>query len=187
MPALNPDGTSKNLIYKELRRSIILGHHEPGERLDLDALATSFGTSVTPVRDALQMLSQDRLVTIKPRSGFFVTRITLKQLHDLLELREILELASIERATTRITDEQLDELQHVHAGYIGGDDEARDRYASENRRFHYLIAQASGNQELDVAVARKAMPDELSVARKTTLDHVIQEEGAFWCLGTRTE
>jgi DNA-binding GntR family transcriptional regulator len=131
-----------------LRRSIITGHREPGERLSVEELAQHYGTSVTPVRDALQMLDQDGLVTIRPRSGYFVTRITLKQLRDLLELREILELASVERAATRITNEQIEQLEHVHAGYTGDDDESYERYTYENRRFHCLIAEASGNQEL---------------------------------------
>jgi DNA-binding GntR family transcriptional regulator len=120
----------------------------------MDALAKSYGTSVTPVRDALQMLNQEGLVDIKPRSGYFVTRLTLKQLSDLLEMREILEVAAIERAATRITDEQIEQLEHVHAGYSGEDDESSDRYVSENRRFHYLVAQASGNQELADNVGR---------------------------------
>ena len=154
MPRSRPGDTSKNLIYKEIRRSIIVGHREPGERLDLDALSKGYGISVTPVRDALQMLNQEGLVTIKPRSGYFVTHITLKQLHDMLELREILEIASIERATARITDEQLEQLKHVHAGYTGEDDASYDRYVSENRRFHCLIARASGNQELAEMLGR---------------------------------
>ncbi|MBC8248419.1 MAG: GntR family transcriptional regulator [Anaerolineales bacterium] len=143
-----PGDTSKTLIYKEIRRSIIMGHRKPGERLDLEMLSKGYGTSVTPVRDALQMLSQEGLVTIRPRSGYFVTHITLKQLRDMLELREILEVASIERATTRITEKQLEQLEYIHAGYTGEDDESYDRYMDENRHVHYLIAQASGNQEL---------------------------------------
>lgn len=148
MPRSEPTNTSKSRIYKEIRRSIIVGHCKPGERLDLETLAQSHGTSVTPVRDALQMLGQEGLVAIKPRSGYFVTHITLKQLSDMLELREILELASVERAATRITKEQLDQLEHVHAGYTDEDDESYIRYMSENRTFHYLIAEASGNHEL---------------------------------------
>ena len=154
MPRSKPGGTSKNLIYKDLRRSIGVGQRKPGERLDLDALSKNYGTSVTPVRDALQMLSQEGLVTIKPRSGYFVTHVTLKQLRDMLELREILELASVERATGRITDEQLEQLEHVHAGYTGEDDESYDRYMDENRRFHCLIAEASGNHELAETLGR---------------------------------
>lgn len=149
-----PGSTSKRWIYQEIRRSIIMGDSQPGARLDLEVLAKSHGTSVTPVRDALQMLSQEGLVSIKPRSGYFVTHITLKQLRDLLDLREILEVASIERAATRITEEQLVELEQVHAGYTGNDDESYERYMEENRRFHCLIAQASGNRELADAIGR---------------------------------
>jgi DNA-binding GntR family transcriptional regulator len=225
MPRSEPGDTSRSLIYTEIRRSIILGHRRPGERLDLEVLRKTYGTSVTPVRDALQMLGQEGLVTIKPRSGYFVTHLTLKQLRDLLELREILELAAIERAAVRITDEQLEQLERVHAGYTGEDDESYDRYTDENRRFHYLIAQASGNQELaemlghlhdrmarfmvmcrvsdklesrhavlieglrthDAEIARQAMLNEISQTRETILEHVIQEEGAFWRLGDRTK
>jgi DNA-binding GntR family transcriptional regulator len=148
MPRSESDVTSKSLIYKNLRRSIGVGSRKPGERLDLDELAKNYGTSITPVRDALQMLSQEGLVTIKPRSGYFVTHVTLKQLRDMLEMRDILELASIERAVVRITEEQLEQLEHVHAGYTDEEDESYLRYMSENRMFHCLIAEASGNNEL---------------------------------------
>ena len=154
MPRSKPGDTSKNLIYKDLRRSISTGHRNPGERLDLEALARSYGTSITPVRDALQMLSQEGLITIKPRSGYFVTHVTLKQLRDMLELREILEVASIERAAVRITEEQLEQLEHVHAGYTDEEDESYIRYMTENWNFHYLIAEASGNHELAETLGR---------------------------------
>ncbi len=154
MPRSESGGTSKSMIYKDLRRSIGGGPRKPGERLDPDELAQSYGTSITPVRDALQMLSQEGLVTIKPRSGYFVTHVTLKQLRDMLELREILEVASIERAVVRITEEQLEQLEHVHAGYTDEDDESYLRYMSENRTFHCLIAEASGNSELAEMLGR---------------------------------
>jgi DNA-binding GntR family transcriptional regulator len=148
---MSPPGaneTSKERIYRELRRSIIMGHRRPGERLTVQDLAESHSSSVTPVRDALQMLAQEGLVTIKPRSGYFVTRVTLKGLRDMLELREILELAAVERAAGRITDDEIGHLAQVHAGYAGDDDESYDRYTDENQRVHYLIAEASGNCEL---------------------------------------
>jgi DNA-binding GntR family transcriptional regulator len=148
MDSVFVDGTSKNKIYRELRRTIIMGHRKAGERLDIDQLCRQYDTSITPVRDALQMLSQEGLITIRPRSGYFVTRISLKELRDMLEMREILELAVFERAAARITPDQLAALRHVHAGYTGDDDESYDRYTDENRRFHYLLAQASGNHEL---------------------------------------
>lgn len=146
--------TSKTRIYKELRRSIIMGRRVAGERLSLKELAETYQTSITPLRDALQMLSQEGLVTIKPRSGYFITNITLKELRELLEVREILELAAIERAAPRLSHDTLAQLEHVHAGYTGDDDESYDRYTDENRRFHYLIALASGNRELAEMLGR---------------------------------
>jgi DNA-binding GntR family transcriptional regulator len=100
------------------------------------------------------MLSREDLVTIKPRAGYFVTRITLKTLKDMLELREILEVAAVVRAAGRITAVEIAELKAVHAGYSGDDDEAYARYTDENRRFHYLLALASGNRELSQAVGQ---------------------------------
>jgi DNA-binding GntR family transcriptional regulator len=131
-----------------------MGHRKPGERLDIYGLAKTFSTSVTPVRDALHMLSQEGLVNIKPRSGYFVARITLKELRDLLDLRKILEVAAVERAALVATRDQIEEMRNVHAGYTGDDDESYDRYTDENRRFHYLVALASGNKELAEQVGR---------------------------------
>ncbi len=169
------DITGKNQIYTELRCSIITGRSKPGERLNLQALAENYGCSITPVRDALQMLHQEGLATIKPRSGYFVTHLTLKELNDLFDLREILELAASERAASRITDVQLDELENIHAGYTGDDVTSLERYADENRRLHCLIAEASGNDELAKAVGR--MHDQL--ARFMVASHADQSMMAF--------
>jgi DNA-binding GntR family transcriptional regulator len=148
------EATSKSLIYRKLRRSIIMGHRESGERLNVEAIAQEYNTSVTPVRDALQMLSHEGLVVIKPRSGYFVVSITLKQLRDLLDIRRILEVTAIERAALRVTEEQIKEMRQVHAGYTGDDDESYDRYTDENHRFHYLIGKASGNNELAEMISK---------------------------------
>ena len=153
-PIWDEEQTSKNIIYVELRRSIIMRHIKPGERFDVESLAKQYKTSVTPVRDALQMLSQDGLVNIKPRSGYFVSRTTLKQLRDLLDLRHIVELAAIERAIVKITPDQIAEMRAIHSGYTGDDDVSYDRYTDENRKFHYSLAKASGNYELMMLMGR---------------------------------
>jgi DNA-binding GntR family transcriptional regulator len=113
--------------------------------LNIKDLAKHYGTSIAPVRDALQMLGQDGLITIKNRSGYFVGQNTVQELCDLFDLREILEAAAVQRAATRISAEQIEQLVHDYASY---DDESYDRYIDENRHFHCLIAEASGNQEL---------------------------------------
>ncbi len=141
-------------IYRKIKTEIISGRKKPGERLSIDDLKKEFGTSVSPVRDAFQMLSQEDLVTIKPRSGYYVTKVTLKELRDMLDMREILELAAVVRAAERITPEQIKELESVHAGYTDDKDETYSRYTLENQNFHTLMAKASGNEELARQVSR---------------------------------
>ncbi len=147
MPRKKGDAT-KHTIYQRIRAEIITGKKKPGERLSIDILKNQFGTSVTPVRDALQMLSQEALVTIKPRSGYYITLVSLKELNDMPELRQILELAAVERAAEKINDDQIDLLEKVHAGFTTDDDANYSRYTEENKNFHYLVAKASGNHEL---------------------------------------
>lgn len=147
MPEKKGEAT-KYIIYKRIRTDIITGRIKAGERLSIDSLKNEFGTSVTPVRDALQILSHEDLVTIKPRSGYYVTLVSLKELNDMIELRQILELAAVERAAQKISDEQIALLETVHEGYTDDDDETYLRYTEENQNFHYLVAKASGNLEL---------------------------------------
>lgn len=154
MPQSFKSDTSKERIYQELRRSIILGHLKTGEKLNLEILADQYQTSVTPVREALQMLAQEELVTSVPHSGYYVTQVTFKELTDLLELREILEIAAVTRAATQITEEQLDELEQVHAEQTDGQAGSYERAVIENRQLHYLIALASGNRELADTLGR---------------------------------
>ncbi|OGR12330.1 MAG: hypothetical protein A2097_10315 [Desulfobacula sp. GWF2_41_7] len=145
---------TKHTIHKKIRAEIITGKKRPGEKLSIDTLKQEFGTSVTPVRDALQMLNQEGLVTIKARAGYYITTVTLKELNDMLEFREILELAAVERAAEKITDIQIAGLEAVHAGYTDDKDETYSRYADENHNFHCLVAKASGNDELADQISR---------------------------------
>ncbi len=145
------EDTCKSKAYADLRRYIIQGRIKPGQKMNVKELAKHYGTSIAPVRDALQMLSQDGLVTIKPRYGYFISQDTVRELCDRFELREILETAAVQRAATRITPEQIEQLVHDYTGY---DNQSYDRYIDENRRFHYLIAEVSGNQDLAQTLRR---------------------------------
>jgi DNA-binding GntR family transcriptional regulator len=139
-------------VYRQIRREIVTSRLKPGERLQIKEWAERFGVSATPMRDALQMLANEGLVTARSRSGFYVTRLTLGQLKDMLEMRRILEVAAVKLAAEKITAAQLRELESVHGPYTGQDPASLERYMDENRRFHYLLSLASGNRELAEAV-----------------------------------
>lgn len=141
-------GTSADRIHAMLSQSIVLGQLPSGERISPEELAKQVGTSITPVREALQKLIRDGLVINKPHSGFFVRSVTLKELRDALEMREILEVLAAERAATRITDDELRLLEQANKIDAADNAEATVRYTEENRHFHLMIASASGNDEL---------------------------------------
>jgi|GEM_PF-362596 len=144
----------KQKIYRDIRKAIISGEKKPGERIAMDGLTRTYNVSVTVIRDALQILSQERLVTIRPRSGYFVTYITFRELQDMFELREILETASVGLAAARITESEVTALMSIHGSYSGADVDSYSRYTDENRLFHTRIAEASGNAELGLMLGQ---------------------------------
>jgi DNA-binding GntR family transcriptional regulator len=93
---------------------ILRGDLHPGARLvELD-IATQMGTSQGPVREALHRLERDGLVERRSRVGTFVTPMMLDEMRELFEVRSMIEQFAIRRAITRISAEQIDELEgHV--------------------------------------------------------------------------
>ena len=84
-------GTLKESVHDSLRRMIQLGELMPGSRLTEIDLALKLKVSRTPLREALNRLERDGLVTNKPRHGYFVTVFDLKTLEDAFEVRELLD------------------------------------------------------------------------------------------------
>jgi DNA-binding GntR family transcriptional regulator len=127
----------------ELRDRILTGRLRPGDRLDLDVLSAEFGTSRTPIREALLELSYEGLVAITPRSGIAVIGITPQDALDNFAVLATLAGKAAEMAAARITPEELRELQRL-AGAIDGSDDV----VLANRRFHRALNQASRSPRL---------------------------------------
>ena len=79
------EGTLAMSIYGRLRRDILTGVFEPGERLPLDPLGAHYGVGLTPLREALNRLSAEELVMREGKRGFCVTPVSLADLADLTE------------------------------------------------------------------------------------------------------
>ena len=92
-------------------RELILTEYSPGQALSEQELANLVGVSRTPIREALFRLEKDGLVTIVPRRGPFVAALTIKDIHELFEVREALELYAVKRAVERLDLRELDRIQ----------------------------------------------------------------------------
>ena len=97
-------------IYEILKNQIINEELAPGERLLDDKLASSFGVSRTPVREALTRLTSEGLVEIIPRSGIYVKKLTRKDVEEIYKIRKVLEGLAAREATSIIDDKKLEQL-----------------------------------------------------------------------------
>ncbi|WP_283134453.1 GntR family transcriptional regulator [Rhizohabitans arisaemae] len=133
-------------VYANLRRRILVCELLPGHPLDIGELAEEFGTSRTPVRDALHRLSHENLVEISPRSQSRVAAVTLQDLIDLLNLREAIG-ATAARLAAQAPPAELERLSgETELGYGLANDSSS--VLSASHLFHCTIAKLSGNARL---------------------------------------
>jgi|HubBroStandDraft_4_1064222.scaffolds.fasta_scaffold162586_2 DNA-binding GntR family transcriptional regulator len=135
--------TVRGRAATELRNRILTGRLRPGERLDLDTITEEFGTSRTPVREALLELSYEGLVSVAPRSGITVLGITPRDAIDNFAVLAALTGKAAEWATTRITPAGRSELRELAAAIVTADD-----VVAANWRFHRALNLASGSPRL---------------------------------------
>ena len=93
-------GARRNLreeITETLRAAVISGELRPGVVYSAPSLATQFGVSATPVREAMLDLAGEGLVDIVRNKGFRVTELSEKDLDDLSELRALIEVPTVRR------------------------------------------------------------------------------------------
>ena len=145
--------------YEILRRKLLTGGFELGQRLSPSVLAEQFGTSISPVREALQRLASEGLIERFPRRGMFVRKQSRKELTDLLELRDVLERHAASVAARRITDAELIELEDHFAKMEAAGQTlvtasgeafvaAYEAYHEADVAFHLLLLRAAGNDEV---------------------------------------
>lgn len=137
-------------IVLALQRRILLGEQPVGSWLRHAALAEEFGTSRTPVREALRVLHAQGIVTIVKNRGARVNGHSSRDIRELGELRAELEGFAAFLAAQRISDEQIERMHAAWRNFDptpGAPDRGR-RWAEANDAFHSVIVEASGNRQL---------------------------------------
>ncbi len=144
----------RDTAYTALKQEIMAGTLLPGVQLLPAELADNLAMSRTPVRDALNALQQEGLVEILPRRGYFVSRVTIRDVEEIFDLRLILETASAARAAGRIGEGEIERLATLSRRFVAGDVDSYKAYLRENEEFHLTVAAATGNRLLREALAR---------------------------------
>lgn len=142
-------------IPQRVRDDVIAGVWPFGARLTIDDLASRYGVSHMPVREALRELSGEGLIVLEPNRGARVRPIDQTFVENLFEIRSAIEVMLTKRAAQRRTPahlRRLADMQEELEAYIDRRDFASVLEA--NRTFHQIINQAADNPDAIALVDR---------------------------------
>ena len=176
-------------VYLLLKAEVINDQFQADQRIVIETVAARLGVSPTPVREALARLAGEQLVAFRAYVGYSaLPPLSLTELNDLFEAREVIECAGAIRACERSTDDDLARLRaidaQIRAGHYG-----KERYSefvsfvNDNQRFHETLLDAARNPELRRAF--DALNYEARIARRTRgrgvpdLELICQEHAAI--------
>jgi DNA-binding GntR family transcriptional regulator len=149
---ISNDAVSESMvdnIHRELRNMAITFRFLPGERLNEAILAKELGVSRTPLREALNRLMAEGFLTFSVNQGFFRKPLDVKEIFDLYEFRQQMEMAAIRLAVERATDEQLLELERF--AQVSAEENVNrtlDDVIALDEEFHERIITLTGNIEM---------------------------------------
>lgn len=140
--------------YSFIKRAIINGTFKPGKRLTEEALAKELNTSRTPIREAIQQLLSDGLITPLKR-GVIVREFTKEDIRQIYDLRAVLESYAASEAAFRRTETDLatmkeanEAYKHAVERYLRSNNDDLDAIMETNHQFHEAILTASNNNYL---------------------------------------
>ncbi len=138
--------------YKYVRDSIYDGHFKPGQVVTEDEVASVVGMSRTPVREAIRRASADGFLELEGFRRARVSIFTDDDTKDIFEIRAVLEALAAERAATRISAEEIGQLEQLTDALEGatraGGASLFRQFADFNNAFHTLLLKASRSRQL---------------------------------------
>lgn len=146
-PAKRTRGSVPEEVFQRLRRGLMVGAFVPGQLMSLRKLASSFGTSPMPIREALTRLVVINALEDTSSGSVRVPHLTTKKLNELFAVRELIEGLAAEMACRNCTPALLANLSAINAELL----EAIARRnligcLSSNQRFHFTLYEAAGTE-----------------------------------------
>jgi DNA-binding GntR family transcriptional regulator len=136
-------------IYEQLRRMAMEYRFKPNERINELELAAKLNVSRSPIREALQRLVMEGLITFKPNHGFFCRGFDVDEILNLTDVRILLEERAVHLVANRATDDELrDLLAWWQKTSLRADALSSADLTAKDEEFHMRIAKLSGNPEL---------------------------------------
>lgn len=158
-PELEPVSDSER-VYQQVRRDIVEGRYQPGERVVEQQLATELRVSRTPVREAVRRLETEGLVVTIRNRGAHVRPLSQTDVADLYEARSRIEGFVAELAARRATPEDIDVLEVAAANFdavVATSETSQVRRVrsimAANTVFHKALVTAGGAEQVQRLLA----------------------------------
>lgn len=138
---------AREMVAIRLREAIMLRELKEGDLVTLEEIASQLAVSITPVREAFQILESELLIKRRPNKSAIILGISRKNLQDHYEARALLESEAAAMAASRGVDISNIEELHQHTEIMLNEGNV-DEYSNTNHAFHLGIWNAAGNEKI---------------------------------------
>lgn len=145
VPAIAPRRALYEDVAERLREQIYNRELEPGSWIDEQRLATEYGISRTPLREALKVLATEGLVTMKVRRGAYVTEMSRQDVRQVYHLLSLLEADAAADAARHATDVEMRNLRELHER-LEREVRQREFFFASNEAFHMMLLEVGRNR-----------------------------------------
>ncbi|PJJ42895.1 DNA-binding GntR family transcriptional regulator [Glutamicibacter mysorens] len=136
-----------------IRAAIVAGEMAPGEHYSAIGISEKLGVSRTPVREALQLLEKEGIVTVAKNRGVRVNQISLDEIVEVFQLRLAIEPAAASRGVRNATEDDIKQLKSLHQRMLEIGETGDGRATLEaDKEFHLYLLGLAGNAKLDNVV-----------------------------------
>lgn len=131
--------------YQAIRSALMSGHLRPGQRLTMRAMSHELGMSVTPVREAIQLLITEHVLAMPGPKTVIVPRIDAAEYSEIILIRRALEVLAAEQAARSRDAALIDDLRAANARHRDAiEREDMAAVLTANKEFHFRLYRASG-------------------------------------------
>jgi GntR family transcriptional regulator, colanic acid and biofilm gene transcriptional regulator len=130
-------------IYRNLRLSLMEGEYRPGERLTIQGVAEIYGTSITPVREAIMRLASEKALTFTAATSVSVPVLKPRDLREIVAIRIQLEGMAAHRVGETATPRMIAGFEALNEAFIAAAAGNPREAAQANRDFHFMILRAA--------------------------------------------
>lgn len=135
--------------FLEIRRKILSNQLQPNTRLKEDEWAKKIGVSRMAVREALTRLLGEDMVMLGEKGGYYIKPLLPSDVHEIRELREVMEVGALRLAFKKMTKEKFDTLDKICDDFTNM---VKNKYYNgaleADMKFHETLVEYAGNSKL---------------------------------------